>query len=214
MGRFIEYLRSHGRLSDLAFVSFEHYPYEPCTITWNDLYSEPQLMSHTLDVWREDGVPKDKPLMVTESNLSWNLTGPMSQIFSALWLADSIGSFFQAGGAAYYHSPIQPEPVRQTCLGSATWGNFVPDANLNIQAYTAQYFAGRLINLEWAQHRAGVHQMFAASSDTKDPSGKTVITAYALHRPDGGWSLMLVNKDHDHSRRIRVAFGESAGRHG
>src|SRR6185437_5035866 len=26
MGRFVDYLKSHGRLDDLAFVSFEHYP--------------------------------------------------------------------------------------------------------------------------------------------------------------------------------------------
>jgi len=136
----------------------------------------------------------------------------MSQVFSALWLADSIGSFFESGGAEYYHSPIQPEPVRETCLGSATWGNFVPDANLNIKAYTAQYFAGRLINLEWAQHRAGVHQMFAASCEAKDAGGNALITAYALHRPDGQWSLMLINKDHDRSHRVRVEFDQSAGR--
>ncbi|HEY6924404.1 MAG TPA: discoidin domain-containing protein, partial [Steroidobacteraceae bacterium] len=43
MGRFVDYLKSHGRLSDLAFVSFEHYPFEPCDITWKSLYSEPRL---------------------------------------------------------------------------------------------------------------------------------------------------------------------------
>ena len=31
--------------------------------------------------------------------------------FAALWLADNIGSFFEGGGAAFYHSPIQPQPV-------------------------------------------------------------------------------------------------------
>ena len=29
MGRFVDYLKSHGRLADLSFVSFEHYPFEP-----------------------------------------------------------------------------------------------------------------------------------------------------------------------------------------
>ncbi len=68
MGRFVDYLKAHGRLSDLAFVSFEHYPFEPCTITWKTLYTEPQLMKHILQVWRDDGVPKDVPLMVTENH--------------------------------------------------------------------------------------------------------------------------------------------------
>ena len=43
LGRFIEYLTEHNRLGDLAFVSFEHYPYPPCEITWSDLYREPEL---------------------------------------------------------------------------------------------------------------------------------------------------------------------------
>jgi F5/8 type C domain len=210
MGRFVDYLKAHGRLSDLAFVSFEHYPFEPCEITWKDLYREPRLMSHILQVWREDGVPKEVPLMVTESNLSWRLSGPMSTIFSALWLADSIGSFFETGGAAYFHSPIQPEPVQNTCQGWATWGNFVCDGNFNVRGYTATYFAARLINREWAQHRAGIHQMFPTTSAIKDDAGNMLVTAYALHRPDGNWALMLVNRDESSPHSVRVVFEDSS----
>ncbi|OLC58262.1 MAG: hypothetical protein AUH76_17560 [Candidatus Rokubacteria bacterium 13_1_40CM_4_67_11] len=107
MGRFVDYLKAHGRLSDLAFVSFEHYPFEPCDITWKTLYSEPRLMKHILQVWRDDGVPKNVPLMVTESHVSWALTGPMTTIFGALWLADNIGSFFEGEGEA------RPSTTRQ-----------------------------------------------------------------------------------------------------
>jgi hypothetical protein len=87
MGRFFDYLKTHGRVSDLAFVSFEHYPFDPCTITWKTLYSEPQRLKHILQVWRNDGVPKDLPLMVTEDHLANELTGPMTTIFAALWLS-------------------------------------------------------------------------------------------------------------------------------
>src|ERR1700686_5089344 len=114
MGRFVDYLKAHGHLADLAFVSFEHYPYGRCNISWKDLYREPQLMRHILDVWREDGVPKNVPLMVTESSLAAGLNGHMSTIFGALWLADSVGSFLEGGGAAYYHSPIQPQGTQST----------------------------------------------------------------------------------------------------
>ncbi len=37
LGRFVDYLKAHGRLADLAFVSFEHYPLSPCDINWSDL---------------------------------------------------------------------------------------------------------------------------------------------------------------------------------
>ena len=206
MGRFVEYLKSHGRLSDLAFVSFEHYPFEPCTVTWESLYSEPQLMKHILQVWRDDGVPADVPLMVTEDHLAAGLTGPMSTIFSALWLADNVGSFFEGGGAVFHHSPIQPEPVHNSCLGWATWSNFVADSDYNITGYTAFYFAAHMINLEWVQHRSGVHQLFSSSTDIKDDRGNVVVTSYAVHRPDGNWSLMLVNRDQSNAHAVRVAF--------
>jgi len=31
LGRFLDYLKAHGRLGDLTFLSFEHYPYIPAT---------------------------------------------------------------------------------------------------------------------------------------------------------------------------------------
>ena len=61
--RFIEYLKRHDRMKDLAFFSFEHYPYDPCRIPWGSLYEEPQLVSHIMQVWREDGVPPGDPAL-------------------------------------------------------------------------------------------------------------------------------------------------------
>jgi hypothetical protein len=57
MGRFFDYLKKHNRISDLSFVSFEHYPFTPCKTHWSDLYDEATLVSHILQVWRDDGLP-------------------------------------------------------------------------------------------------------------------------------------------------------------
>jgi hypothetical protein len=209
MGRFVDYLKARGHLSDLAFVSFEHYPFEPCSITWKTLYTEPQLMKHILQVWRDDGVPQDVPLMVTENHLANELTGPMTTIFAALWLADNVGSFFEGGGTAFYHSPIQPEGLHNTCLGWASWSNFVSDENYDIKGYTSPYFAAHMINLEWVQHRSGLHHMFPSSTDIKDADGNVLLTSYVVHRPDGNWSLMLVNRDENNPHTVRVQFEDS-----
>ena len=214
MGRFVDYLKTRGRLSELAFVSFEHYPFEPCTITWKTLYKEPQLMKHILQVWRDDGVPKDVPLMVTENHLAAQLTGPMTTIFAALWLADNVGSFFEGGGAAFYHSPIQPQGVQKTCLGWSSWSNFVADEqSYEIKGYTSPYFAAHMINREWVLHHSGVHRMFPSSTDIKDSDGNLLVTSYAVYRPDGTWSLMLVNRDETTPHTVRVEFEDSASRH-
>lgn len=210
MGRFLAYLKDHGRLSDLAFVSFEHYPFEACKITWKTLYSEPQLMKHILQVWRSDGVPANVPLMVTESHLAPALAGAMSTIFGGLWLADNIGSFFEGGGAAFYHSPIQPQTVEHSCSGWASWSNFESDRDYNITGYMATYYAAHMINLEWVQHRSGIHEMYRSSVGLKDRDGNQLVTSYALHRPDGNWSLMLVNRDESSPHTVKISFDNAA----
>ncbi len=211
LGRFLDYLKARNRLPDLAFMSFEHYPFPPCNIVWSDLYREPQVISHILDVWREDGLPPNVPMMNTESNVTYNNAQQMVDIFAALWLADSVGAFLTAGGAAYYHSPIQPEHLSPGCHGYGTYGNYVADADLNVKTFTSQYHASRLINLEWVQHRAGSHKLYPASCDLKDAAGNTLITTYAVDRPDGLHSLMIVNKDQSNAHEVRIAFENSSG---
>jgi hypothetical protein len=214
LGRFIDYLKARGRIGDLAFVSFEHYPFDPCDITWSDLYREPQLTRDVVDAWRKDGVPADVPLMITESNVSWSLTDPMQDLFAGLWLADSVGSFltYAGPGAVYYHSPIQPEPLRPGCHAWSTYGNFVADDKLNIRQYTAQYFASQLVNLDWVKHGGGLHQLYPAAADLHDDADRDLITAYAAKRPDGEWSLLMINKDPSNAHEVNLAFEDNGTR--
>jgi F5/8 type C domain len=211
LGRFVDYLKAHGKMSDLSFVSFEHYPFEPCLVDWSDLYREPHLVKGILKAWRDDGVPADVPLMNTESNVSWSLTDPMQDLFAGLWLADSVGAFLTYGGpgAVYYHSPIQPEPLRSGCHAFSTYGNFVADEELNIKQYTAQYFASQILNLDWVKHGAGVHQLFSAAGDLQDDAGHDLLTAYMVKRPGGEWSLMVINKDPSNAHEVALAFEDS-----
>jgi F5/8 type C domain/Glycosyl hydrolases family 39 len=211
LGRFIDYLKAHGRLEDLAFVSFEHYPLDPCVVNWSDLYREPAFVEGILKVWRDDGVPMDVPLMNTESNVSWSLTDPMQDLFAGLWLADSVGAFLLSGGpgAVYYHSPIQPEPLRPGCGAWSTYGNFVADEKLEIKHHTAQYFASQMLNLDWVKHGAGEHQLYGAVGDLLDEAKHGLITAYAVKRPDGEWSLMIINKDLSNAHEVKIAFEEN-----
>jgi len=206
LGRFVDYLKEHGRINDLSFVSYEHYPFPPCEGSWSDLYREPELVAHILRVFGEDGVPPNVPLMITESNLSWGLTAEMTDNFAALWLADNAGSFLASGGAVFYHSPIQPEPLRPGCHGWSTYGNFVANQKLEISQHTSQYFASRLINLDWVKHGAGMHQLAPSTVDVTDEAGHVLITAYAAKRPDGDWSLMLINKDPTNAHEVKIEF--------
>jgi hypothetical protein len=205
--RFIDYLKQHGRLQELAFFSFEHYPLEPCKISWSSLYDEPELVSHILQVWRNDGVPTGVPLFITESNIAWNTGESFVDIFGALWLADYVGAFLNAGGKAIYYFHYIPLGVHPGCNGSlGTFGMFTTDKNYQIQQRTSQFFASQMINLEWVQPGDQVHKIFSASSDVFDAAGHALVTAYALLRPDQKWSLMLVNRDQENAHGVRISF--------
>ncbi len=211
--RFIDYLKAHGRLKDLAFFSFEHYPYVPCTISWNNLYDEPRLVSHIVDVWRADGVPADVPLFITESNIAWSTGESFVDIFGALWLADYVGAFLSAGGNAIYYFHYLPMGVHPGCNESmGTFGMFTVDRDFQIQQPTSQFFASQLINLEWVQPGSGGHRLFPAASDIEDPAGHFLVTAYATLRPDGQWSLLVVNRDQWNGHKVWIAFQDAKGK--
>jgi hypothetical protein len=126
------------------------------------------------------------------------------------WRTSSPCSVADSGGAVYYHSPIQSEPLRPGCHGFGTYGNYVANEKLNVKTFTSQYQASRLIKLEWVQHRAGAHKLYPAACDLQDAAGHTLITAYSVERPDGNWSLMLINKDQSNPHQVRIAFDDAS----
>lgn len=149
-------------------------------------------------------------MFITESDLAAGLDQMFVHVFSGLWLADFVGAFLNAGGSRVHKSPIQPEALREGSRGYATWGNFVANAELEIRQYTAMMHVSRLINLEWVDHGAGTHTMYNATCDVRDSVGNVLVTAYALHRPDGNWSLLVVNKDQHNEHVVTVRFQNSS----
>ena len=208
--RFLDYLKAHRRLADLAFMSFEHYPYEPCKVTWDDLFDEPRLISHIMQVWRDDGLPKDTPMLVTEVNLSFASNQTSVENLGGLWLADYVGALLAAGGKGSYYFHYLPFPLGPEC--DETWGTpgmFKSNPSHAIEQRTSQYFASQIVNQSWAQPVDAVHTLFPTVSEIKDGAGRTIVTAYALKRPDRQWSLLLINKDPTKAQSVRIAFHDS-----
>ncbi len=211
-GRFIDYMKQHGRMNDLAFFSFEHYPLEPCRTPWGTLYDEPELVSHIMRVWHDDGVPADMPMFITEGNLSSAASETYQDIFAGIWLADYVGSFLNAGGNGLYFFHYLPLPMEPGCNASpGTFGMFTINNNYEIQQPLAQFFVAQLLNTEWVQPSGGEHQVYSAKSDVEDGAGHELITAYAVKRPDGQWALMLVNRDQQAAHKVRISFQGRAG---
>ena len=210
-GRFLEYLKAHGRLADFAFMSFEHYPYDGCETPWKNLYEEPQLLTHIMQVWRDDGLPPRIPLLDTETNAHGGEASV--DIFGALWLADAFAGFLTAGGQSthYYHA-LPYSPPHPACPNSwGTYHMFMTDQHYQIRQRTSQFFAAQLITQEWVEPKNADHQLCTASADVKDAEGHVLITAYPVLRPDGQWSVMLINKDYDHSYEVQILFQDDQG---
>jgi hypothetical protein len=209
-GRFIDYLKAHGKIGELAFFSFEHYPVDPGKVQWSNLYDEAYLVQHIMDVWREDGVPANVPFFITESNLSSASSEAYMDIWGGLWLADYIGAFLSGGGKAVYYFHYMPEPMGRGHNNSpGTFNFFSADRDFKIKQPLSQYFVSQLLNLEWVQPGDGVHKLFPAASDIRDGAGHVLVTTYAVQRPDGQWSLLIVNKDQETAHTVSVSFEDA-----
>ena len=211
--RFVDYLKRHGRMNDLAFFSFEHYPMDPCRIPWGTLYDEPELVRHIMQVWRDDGIPADMPMFITEGNLSSAASETYQDIYSGLWLADYIGSFLEAGGNGVYffhYLPLQMEPGCNNSPG--TFGMLTVDGNYHVQQPLAQFFVAQLINFEWVLPGGGEHEVFGGEGDIDDGAGHALVTAYSVKRPDGSWAVMAVNRDQQNAHRMYIVFDNPKGK--
>jgi hypothetical protein len=196
--RFLKYLAAHGRMGDLQFMSFEHYPFGSCDRSVSqDLLDEPAAMRGIMRTWLRDGLPAGIPMFVTETNFSAGSSETMQDIDGALWLADFEGSFFANGGAGTFLYQYEPEPLVPSggCNSWGAWGMFAAGQANQIKQPASQYFAAQLVTQQWAQPVDAVHTMFRAESGVLTKSGKEIVTAYALERPDGQMSLLLINKD-------------------
>ncbi len=217
LNRFIRYLASHGRLGDLAFMSFEHYPFNGCehgADLQRDLLQEPSIMKGIVNAWRSDGLPSATPMYVTEAGFSAvNYTQVPMQIEGALWQADYMASALSNGVSGVVYYQYEPVPLSQNKQCPSDWGNltmFVANERGDIRARNAQFYASQMIAQRWLEPGDGVHELFPASTNVWH-DGYPLMTAYAVRRPDRSFSVMVVNKD-TRAHDVKVEFTDAGGK--
>jgi hypothetical protein len=174
---------------------------------WNSLYWEPAFVNHVVQAWKDNGLPPNVPFFMTEGNDLGE--GSPGTVKSGLWLGDYVGSMLTAGasGTFYFHYI--------TTIGRGGGGGFLSmDDQGHVKNYPPQYLATQVISKEWVQPVDAIHKLFNVASDVKDKDGNILVTAYALERPDGQWSVMLVNKDHDNDHSVKISFSPGRFFHG
>jgi hypothetical protein len=108
----------------------------------------------------------------------------------------------------YFHYIPLGESLACHGTSPGTFGMFTMNREYEIQQPTSQFFASQMINMEWVQPGNGEHRIFPSESDIRDGAGHVLVTSYAVLRPDGQWSLMLINKDQESGHAVHIAFDD------
>ncbi len=161
-----------------------------------------------MQVWKDNGLPPNIPFFMTEGNIGGG--APPSTVKAGLWLADYVGSMMAEGAGATYYFHYMPNAEHLS-----GFGNFLGiDHDYKVVGYPPQYLATQVITKEWVQPIDAPHKQFKASSDVNDAAGNVLVTAYVVERPDGQWSVMLVNRDQFNDHAVKIAFaGGKRDRH-
>ncbi len=136
----------------------------------------------------------------------------MVEIESALLTADTVGQFLTLGGNAaflYGYEPSTPIHEGSACAGYGQMMLFEADESGEAHWPMPTYFAARLITHEWTQPGHRSHKLYPTSSDIRDDRGRPLVSAYAVQRPDGRWSIMLLNKDPQRDCLVHLVFADS-----
>ena len=150
------------------------------------------------------------PLIISESGITAGRSGRgyMGVTGRAIWECDAFGTFFEQGGTAFYRPAINNGAGDRWNYGGGPKGG----GAYGTPEYTP-FTSAHMINFEWLEHGRGANRIFPASADLADAAGRKVITAYVVHRPDGNWSLMLINHDLNASHRIHLVIDEAKHGH-
>jgi F5/8 type C domain len=214
LSRFLDYLKRRGRVSDYAFFSFEWYPFdEVCEPVAPQLARAPGLLAEALRDMEQRGLSRGIPWIISEYGYSAFASRSEIDIEGALLNADIVGKFLELGGDQAYLFGYTPGYVGRDF--PCTAGNnmlFSLDDDGSAGHRFATYFGARMLTREWVLPGDEIHEMYAATSNARNSKGEQLISAYALHRPDGLWSLLLINKDPRRSFRTGVIFRYSASR--
>ena len=200
--RFVTYLTQRGHLNDYAFSSFEWYPFDDvCEETGPQLEESPQLLTEQLTAMRRADSRDGVPWIITEYGYSAYAARAEIDIEGALLNADAVANFLLLGGEQTFLYGYEPNELLDEVPCSR--GNnmlFLIGSDGRISYRTPTYYAAVLLTHEWTQPGGGLHQLYQATSD--DP----LINAYATMRPDGLWALLLINKDPDNARDVKIEF--------
>jgi hypothetical protein len=213
-GQFVSYLKKRGRMDDLDFFSFEWYPFDDvCEEPSGPLARQPGMLAEILEKQEAAGLPREVPKVITEYGYSSFVGQPEVELPGAIMNAEIAAQLLTLGGETSYYYGLEPNDVFQEAEGKPcnTWGNLMLFQFVDGEPVRplATLRSAQLVNQHWAQPGTGKHTVYQATSTVDNPTadGDPTVTAYALRRPDGKLSVLLLNKDPRRSLSVRLTHG-------
>jgi hypothetical protein len=206
MYRFLNYI--HAARCPFDFFSFEFYPFDNiCTPAPPRLLEIPSRLGSMLASLHADGVPSDIPWLMTEYGYSVFSGRHEVDIEGALFNADTVGTFLTLGGSKAYQYGYEPNYLQNEL--KCSWGNLMmlqlnpKNDQLN---RLSSYYAAELIMKEWMQPTNETHDIFPVTVKQSRPSSSSVVSVYAVRRPDKEWALFAINKHPKRAAQLDMQF--------
>jgi hypothetical protein len=194
--RFRGELQRHGQGKEFQFLSFEWYPFDDTDVSENQ---QVPLASKKLRDAMERLRSEHLPLVIGEFNYSAFPCRQEVDLAGALLNAETAAQFLCGGGDVAYYYGYEPNTLENS---GGTWGNqlMLLDGDRGVTP-VATFRALQLVNREWMDPLGGSHQVLPVriAGDRK-----RMISAFAVKRPDGQISLLLINKDDDSPINLSV----------
>jgi len=211
--RFLAYL--HARDRDYSFYSFEWYPVDDiCAPPAPKLVEAHLLLGRALREMQRRGLTHRLPWIISEYGYSAYAARAELGIEGGLLDADVVGQFLSLGGDQaflYGYTPGYPDRDQPCSVGNNLM--FGADESGGVASKFATFFSAQMLAQIWAPPSDGEVELFRASVVSRPKSNQSLLSAYALRRRDGFWSLLLINRDPDRAIRVNVTFrntGKSA----
>jgi hypothetical protein len=209
-GQFVAYMRERNRMDDFDFFSFEWYPFDDvCEDPAGPLARHPAMLVDILRRQEAAGLPPDIPKVITEYGYSAYAGQPEVELPGAIVNAETAALLLALGGETSYLYGLEPDDVFQEDESRPcnTWGNLMLFQNVAGRPVRPMptFHAAQLVNRHWAQPGTGRHTVYLASCSLKIKGNYPQVTAYALRRPDGKLSVLLLNKDPRRPVTVRLA---------
>ena len=215
IGRFLDYLDAHARTNAFRFFSFEWYPFDNvCAEAARNLAAGPGMLVRDLARLRAAGLPDSIPRFMTEYGYSAHISTAEVTLPAALFDTDAVASFFAYGGSQAFYFGYEPGRLAHE-PSCEHWGNlimFLADSAGQVRYPMPRYYGIRLLTHAWADSTGGAHSLYAVRlARAGIASRDTLLSAFALRRPDHRWSLLLVNRDRHRSRSVDLQLGLATG---